>query len=92
LDLVSNAEYLCKWSALRNGARSHGAGETYLSHVDVGTVGVDVGVVRPEHGCIDAISLHDVVADVTILDNVNLLAILVGGAEAEFLSEMSRAS
>jgi len=58
-----------------------------LSHVDVGAVGVDVGVVGPEHGSIDAISLHDIVADVTVRYNMNLVAVLVGSAEAEVLAD-----
>ena len=62
------------------------AGSTYLANIDVGTVAVDVGIVRPQHGSVETVGRHDTVTDIVRLNNVGRLAVIAGGTKAEVLN------
>lgn len=56
-----------------------------LANIDIGTISVDLRVVGPQHGRVDAVIGHDLVAGVTSLDDVGRLAVLALVAKAEDL-------
>ena len=59
---------------------------THLADVDVGAARVDLRVVRPEEGRVDAVVGDDLVAGVAALDDVRRRAVLADVAEADALA------